>query len=324
MGSSVILPATGQPGPQQPGEFASAAVPNVVTFGFEGIGPPSPLYIQRDDQLVIEAATTTATSDLVFVTARLLLPVAPSAGQPVQGAGGVPTAVPQRGSTIIPIVFTATAGANGVLTATTIPLAEGYLLSVGVTGNTALKRGTTFVRVWINRGAVSTLSPNAATVLIADYVTQTAVVGWPYGRVLSPPEGPGNVKNVPIGAPGAGVDWTTTQPGGVRWRLQSWNAQLVTSATVANRIVRGFIKTGGGSIVWQGSPSAVIPASQTVQVSAASGQFTASTDPATVGVALPSPAMVNGAFIIGVSTTGLQAGDQWSGIQLHVEEWLDG
>lgn len=321
MGAFVTPP--GQPGPLQPGEFSSISRPNVVTFGFEGIGPPSSLYIQRDDQLAIEAYTALPTNDTVTIIARLLLPVAPTPGQPASGADLMAPAPPTQGSTIVQIQAQLIPVQNSGAVKAIVPLAEGYLLSVAASSLSATSRGDTFVRAWITRPPIVSGNPSGAEVLFGDYVAQFAPVGWPFGRAVHPTEGPGELTSMSVGNPAAGSDWSLVVPNNNRWRIQSWNAQLVTAAAVANRIVRAQIKNTAGVVVWQAAPSAVIPASQTVQVCASDVSALSVADPGTISLPLPAPTMLLTNMSLGVSTTALQAGDQWSSIRVMTETWID-
>lgn len=323
MGSSVILPEPGQPGPQQPGDFVAGSIPNIVTFGFDKVGPPSAVYVQRDDQLVFEGQSLISGNlEAVTINARLLSATAPVGGQPGTGPFGPPGA-PLVGNYIVGIQRTI---ANLPLASpqiVTIPLAEGYLLSLTVACSAALARGQTFVRAWINRGPTAINNPNAANILLSDYVTQAAPVGWPVGRVVFPTEGPGNLRTVSVTNPAAGADWTTFVPSGARWRVQSWNAQLVIANAGVARIIRSIVQDTVPNIVWQGSPSQTGAINTTVQVSASSGNFTAAGDPGTITLALPSPCMVPSAGAVRVSTSNINAADQWSLIRMQVEEWAD-
>jgi hypothetical protein len=329
MGSGVLLPPPGQPGTGPDLSFKSAAVPNVVTFSLDRVGPPSPIYIQRDDQLVIEVVDFSG-PHTVSVRGRQLLAPFPRGGQPDKQAVPDPTQTAQSSNLIEPFsqdVSTLAGGPASVVK--TLQLTEGYLLSVTVveTSQSTSQRGLVFVRVWINRGATSALASNAFQLLLADYVTATSMVGWPSGRIVFPTEGPGRMANPVVTTPGAGVDWSFQMPAGMRFRIQSVNAQLLTSAGVANRIPRVQIVGQTGTVVWQAPPSSVIAASTTAQVSMSSGQVTSTTDPQTVNITLPSPCILQGVDaardILRVSTTNIQVGDQWSAISIEAEEWID-
>jgi hypothetical protein len=323
VGSSVILPSPGQPKTGPDPNFTSGSIPNIVTFSLKGLEPPSPLYIQRDDQLVIEGVSSLVGTS-VIVTARLLLASAPTAGQPDTGhhdpvdaaLGGNPVVTIQQVMQI-PSAFTA-----AILT---LPLAEGYLLSVTAVGGpvSASARGQLFIRLWINRGATFVGSPNAAQILVSDYVTINAPIGWPASRVLYPTEGPGNLREVTVANPAAGADWSLTVPSLTRWRIQNFNAQLVIANAGVARIIRAQLKTGAGVVMHQAAAQQTGAVNTTVQVSGSSGQITSVVDTTTLNLPLPGQVVVASGEILAVSTSNINAGDQWSNIRVLVEEWLD-
>ncbi len=320
-----IFSATpGQPGPMRHGEFQSASIPNVVSFGFQGISPPSPLYVQRDDTLFLELISAVGFSDLINFTTRLMLPQPSVAGQPDR-PGAPPSELTLGGNTIVTIQNALKGNGLGTLVLLQVPLTEGYLLSCGAIGGTGAnsQRGIDFVRAFIARGAPVSPTPFTTWTLFADYVTAAQPVGWPGGRQVYPTEGAGAIVNTNPANPAAGADFTITMPTNGRVRVSTLNAQLVTSATVINRIVRVQIKNGLGNLVYQAPPQQVIPASTTAQVTFAPGQITSVVDVTTVNVPLPGPVVLGGGFTLGTSTTNLQIGDQWSNISLSSEQWLD-
>ncbi len=320
----VLIAPPGQPRPLKEGEFASASVPNVVSFRLQDIAPPSPLYVQRDDVLLLEVTTPTF-ADNITLSARLLLAAPPRAGQP-DSPPSLPGEVSRSslgGSPIVTIQATIASPVSGLLTRRLIPLAEGYLLSAAVISNLRNARGNTWVRLWIARGPIVIPLP-VANMLIADYVTVSAPIGWPGGRQLFPTDGPGNLRTVTVTAPAAGSDWNTSVPTSTRWRISSFTARLATSAAVANRIVRVQLRdAGSGQNYFQSPPSQVIPASTTAFVSVAPGQITSTTDVFTVNVGLPATTYLPSGDSIFISTLSLQAADQWGLITLLVEEWVD-
>lgn len=323
MGSSVLLPQPGQPTEGPDKGFVQAARPNIVTFGFEKISPPSLVYIQRDDVLLIQVGLGT-TADNVVLNTRILLPFQPNAGQPDQPQGGVvPTDPRLGGSTIIFGQQILNAGAAPGVTLFTIPLMEGYLLSVSATAASLIQRGQVFVRGWLVRGGTLLNARGVGLPLFADYTTTFHPVGWPYGRNVFETEGPGQLFTATVTNPAAGADWSYVQANNSRGRVQSFAATLTTSATVASRIVRVQVTDSGAAVQWQGVAQANIPASTTAVVAGGPGQFTSTTDPTTQNVPLPGLVMLGAQWTIRVSTLNLQAGDQWSLIKFGIEQWLD-
>jgi hypothetical protein len=296
----------------------------MVGFALSHIQPPSPLYIQRDDVLVIQASTSQS-AEVITITGRLLLAPTPRGGQPDAPSGAAP-ALDLRNSNIVqPILATVSPQNTRIPRVVTIPLAEGYLLSLASLAASAWTRGQTFVRATIVRG--SGVSTQPSQVLFADYVTQAFGAAFPNGRVTSPVEGPGWLTVRSSAVPGAGLNPTLTVPTNARWRIQSVFTQLVTNATAGNRDVTLVLAVGATQV--GAYPAAVhIPASTTALITG--GGISAYTPIITADVQIPMPPDLalswtsgGGAGSISTLTAGLLATDAYGAINALVEEWLD-
>jgi hypothetical protein len=301
-------------------------------------------YVQTSEQLVVQVNALQGVTDTVTVSARLLLPVAPQPGQPdgsgrpaqpgavltaaqlaAQAAAGGGAAAPhvaaqpayiQQLQLTVPVT-------GGTPATVKLPLQEGYLLSVAASSATATGRGSTFVRCWLQQRGATGASIAPAMVLFADYTTQTAPIGWPPGRVLYPTEGTGLALELNPSNPSAGTDWSYQVPTSTRMRIESIGAKLVTSSTAGARVVHVYVLSGGGRGAWSCAVQQSIPASTTAQFSAAPGQFSSVVDTVSINGPLPSPMILTSSSTIGVSTSNIQAGDQWSNIVLLTEQWID-
>jgi hypothetical protein len=323
VGSSVILPAPGQPKKGPDPAFKTAAIPNLVTFGLDRIGPPSPLYIQRDDVLGIEV--TSSVAETVTVNWRQLLAPFPRGGQP--DAPGVPDAsqTAQSSNVIEPSqkVVNITAAQRNTPQTFTVPLTEGYLLGVTAVGLNSVSRGQCFVRVVILRGALTFTSPQTFQTLFADYVTQFDIAGWPGGRVSDPNESTGLITSFTFANPAAGADFSVQSTPQHRWRLQSLTGVLTTSAAAGNRQVHVRITDGTPNILYDAPAPSVQAASLAVRYSFVPGLTSIATvDGSTVVPLPPNLVMVGSNTIVTSATTGLLAGDQWSLLAASVEDWL--
>jgi hypothetical protein len=206
-----------------------------------------------------------------------------------------------------------------------IQLSEGYLLSVAVSALGTPARGGTFVKVFIARAGTGVA--NATYALCADYIANQSPTGWPFGRLVSGPEGPGRLRTVNVANPGAGVDWNVTVQGNTRWRIASLLATFTASATVANRvpIIRLRDVTNAVDLGRFVTPT-TITAGLTFFMTAAPGVVNQITSGNDIAIPLPSPIFLSGllpANGLFVSTAGIQVGDQWSNINLTIEEWFD-
>jgi hypothetical protein len=318
-----FIASPGQPAPLKDGEFKSNSLPAVVSFGFDRVGPPSSLYVQRDDVLVLQAASSSV-ENVTFNIRFLQGPIA-QGGQPSDASPKNPTgAINSRGivEPITKVVGISAAQLNAIQTQA-IVLGEGYLLSVGAIGFVQNARGTTFARAFLLRGS-STASPlGVFQPLFADYVTTTAPAGWPSGRFIHPSEGPGFMHRINQANPGAGLDFSFQATAGQRWRVQSLVASLTTSAAVANRQVHALVQDSGGTTYWNESALAVQAAGTTVVYSFGPGLTPQTTTDGVQIVGLPSNLILAQTDLIKTATTNIQAGDQWSLINMSVEQLLD-
>jgi hypothetical protein len=300
----VLLMATtappGQPSQLQAGEYTGAAPSHVVTWQVRRVPPPSPLYIDVDDQLVC-VAESVSTTEVVTINYRLL-----------RAADGVIV----RGQ----LTVTPTAAYTRAINAQ--QLAEGFLLSVSVNARFASTRGQTFVRIFLGSGAFGAGEPSF--MLMADYVTTAMAPAHPNGRVLSPVEGPGWIHTLAITTPAAGADWgMTTIPGG-RYRIISITGVFTTSNAVASRLVTVQLlnDTLGVAGEWSAGVTQAASTAEHYTFSDAPLSPQASGNlalmvPLPVSLRLKNPEQVQAA------TASIQAGDQWSALSMLVEEWLD-
>lgn len=127
---------------------------------------------------------------------------------------------------------------------------------------------------------------------------------------------------ITLAKPAAGVDWKATVPTPASWRINAVQCQLVADAVVANRVPHIVVTDGQGNSVWNFPATQNQVAASTVQYSAAPYAVTAFFDGAQVMV-LPAPLTLLHGWTVGMVTTGLDVGDQWSNIVLYVKRWLN-
>lgn len=274
---------------------------SVVSFEFQKIQPPSMLYVNVDDQLIISGASS-QTGEVITVNVRLLLPTGRIEDMQFQLR-------PANTRTVLKQSF---------------GLAEGYLLSMSASASVAVTRGQTFLRVALQRSAGGAGQP--AALILADYVTTQSVPGYPNGRILSPTEGPGQIYIYVGTNPGAGNQWQQNVPVNARWRVRGVQSTFTTSGTAGNRFP-GITVLVGGNTVWTSYCLAAVIASTTQLVVA--GSLTPYTSGVTTVsmLGLPPDLVISGVtgfqMLIQSLTSGMLAGDAYTGIALLVEEWLD-
>jgi len=290
---------SGQPTPKQPADYTPARQSKVVSWQLQRVLPPSPVYVGIADLLVVAAASS-QTNEVVTVNYRLL-----------RASDGA----------IVPGQLTVAPANTRAVKVQTLQLAEGFLLSVSVKAAVASTRGMTFVRAFLGAGPFGAGQPSY--MLMADYVTTAMAPAHPNGRVLAPTEGPGNVYSVRAAHAPAGTLWSITVPANARWRVQSIQSQLVTSATVANRNV--FLVISSPTDIVTIIPSnSTQTASQTVFYCWADGAPFQSDAIGHVLAPLPRGIIVLPNYVLTSNVNLMQAGDQWSDFAVTwVEEWLD-
>lgn len=122
----------------------------------------------------------------------------------------------------------------------------------------------------------------------------------------------GPVLTPTAAAPGAGADFSYTVPAGRRFQLESLDVSLTTSATVGNRTV-SIVIDDGANIVWRWTSPVAQTASQTIEyVGGVGGTEYSAARNGVLAFALPA-LTVAGGYRIRSITTGIVAGDQWTG-----------
>lgn len=135
--------------------------------------------------------------------------------------------------------------------------------------------------------------------------------------------GAGLLRSIVGATPGAGADVSETVPAGVRWELLSFRLQVLASATVANRFTRITFDDGTATPFAEAAANAVAcTASQTCVYAFGAGQPNV-TGQVIYVAGTPVGMRLSPGFRIKSITTGIQAGDQISGVQYLVKEWRD-
>ncbi len=135
-------------------------------------------------------------------------------------------------------------------------------------------------------------------------------------------EGPGLLRSLTVANPAAGVDWTQAAPTNGRWFLRGGTATLLTSAAIANRQV-ALVIDDGASTLFTIEAAAVQAAGATVVYDLIPGDTLTALTATHQPVIIPRDLRLLAGWRVRTSTGLLQAGDQWSAIQLMLEEWIE-
>jgi hypothetical protein len=130
------------------------------------------------------------------------------------------------------------------------------------------------------------------------------------------------VKPVTNPAPGAEISITPTGMG--FWRILSFLFTFATSAVVANRFP-SVLATDGTTRYWRSGTVASLAASQSADWAGFPGVGAGGSANGVVYLAWPNGGLIlPPGFRLATLTTGLDAGDQYSGIAMLIEELLTG
>jgi hypothetical protein len=275
---------------------ATQTILPAVGFTLKDIPPTQPIYLQKNDQLVLQ--TLSNSNNFPFaVSWRILQPN----GEITEG------------------VFNGTAQSSP--SSFVLGAFEGWLLSLSAAANGAQPAGTwCFLQVFIGRNPAGGSSPQVYGNIWEGYIFHIAATGWPGSVAQRITDGAGTIRSITGSTPAAGADISETVPANRRWTLLSIRAQLTTTATVANRMV-AYRATDGVNTLWF-SFNSVAQAASLINTytgfpgatffNDASGHFI---------LPFPQPFVLKGGFVISTNTIALQAADQWTAPQYEVIEW---
>ncbi len=194
----------------------------------------------------------------------------------------------------------------------------GAITSEGETFPAPMPPGVIYCQLSIGRGAPTPFYDH--TLLAAGYLNRLSSLGWPGGEPASTNEGPGAARTFTFANPAAGAEipGSIGTSGVIEYDAISF--VLTTSAAVASREVRLLLNGGGGTaylaggnvvqgagLAWRYSIGADLPQGKT------------STD--TVSIPIPH-GLRRQSLAFETSTLNLQAGDQFSGINGILAQWL--
>lgn len=183
------------------------------------------------------------------------------------------------------------------------------------TANTSVSKGECYVKVSLRVDRTIVAS------LLAGYITDTAPLIYPGGRIEDAIEGAGVQRSITGTNPGLGVEVSETVPTNVRWRLKSLRVQLVNDATVASRAVSLEITDGTNTVAKFGAANAQTAGTTWTYTFADVGTNIASiSDQILIGI--QSDLILLEGYTIKTSTNGLQAGDNFGAPQYVIEEWI--
>ncbi len=293
--TTLLEASKGTPSDTTPAQVG--APPRAVSFNEKLVTPPSLVYIDRDDTILVRVFNSTA-GNTIRISARLLL-----------ANGQI-----NRTQAIIPIT------GNRVENDFIVTLAEGYLLSLVIDNATvAPVQGQCYVEALLFQGPA--LTGFNEELLCFGYVSALNHVGYPNGTNSLPATGTGFIHSVQVANPAAGADWTFTVPTTTRMRIVSLAATLTTAVAVANREPQIIIDDGVNTY-WEAEVAVNIPASTVNVITATALSIPNGIVTTTQNIPIPPALILPNGHRLRTNTVGIQAADQWSAIWILLEEWI--
>ena len=212
---------------------------------------------------------------------------------------------------------------GGTVSKTTVPLRSGYLIQLGVYNSAAgqPQRGSLYITADITEQMPDNTTLQLS--LLRGYMTTRAGLIWQGGRQVDSVEGPGIITAPSTGNPAAGAEFTTTVGASYRQRLIGLGFQLATSGTANTRRVHLQI-TDGSNVLYDIPSNTTQAQSLTYKYYWANFAYSIGLIGTTVLNPLPANIVLAPGYQVKTSTDLIDAGDQYSAIRYHVEQWIEG
>lgn len=210
-----------------------------------------------------------------------------------------------------------TAGAELLLN-----LGPGFLLNLSMISIFPfVQSGRIYARLDVVRGSIG--ARIVLGTLLAGYVTSSAYLAWPGSPLVNPWEGPSYVRRFTLGSPGAGVTPSFTAGALQRLQLLGVSAMFQTDADLqSNRPVVQIVRSGGATLQYWSIRSHGPGELVRHQWSVDYGGGEKITD-GFAGNALPAEVWVLPTDILALTSTGFDAGDEFSLVEFLARQYLD-
>jgi len=280
--------------------FRGTTRPRLVEWTDRFVQPPTHLYVDRDDKLLIMSWGTGPSVELA-VRGRFLTP-----------AGKVHT-----------LHFRHTPLTNRTVKHTTHELQEGFILGLTATDEIGGGHyGDTFVEVGLLRGGLAEYHRTQS--LIRGYVGGAASKSWPYGHPRGSLDGPGAIYNKTGTNPPAGAQISETVPTNARWRLKLMSFTLNADAAGANRRVAIVFDSGaGGSVFYRNYCASEQAPGAVTRYDIAHLGWGQTTISGINAINMPPNIILPQGYRIRTAVNNFVGTDNFSEPQMLIEEWLE-
>lgn len=211
-----------------------------------------------------------------------------------------------------------------------VAMREGYLLSLAMTALAFAQLGQIWVQAYVcvpqsKANMSDTTQDLILTPLIQGFLTGTQMITWPGSLFSQASESTWYRATYRPADPAAGTNWTQAVPAGVDWKPIAISALFTTSVAIANRFPIVGYSTGAPLLpIWNSPRVPAMAASTSVRVCWARGTPHPNTitqdvfnDSAPLDIIL-----LGGNDNIAAGCIAIQAADQWSQVQITVQERL--
>lgn len=278
--------------------FDVLSATNITRFRSSDVQPPPGKYIGVDDSLLVQFIHNFGGNPLL-VNVRILRP----------------------DGTIVSLPSVIAAVTGRTLKTVTLPLVEGWLLSASVMNSSVVP-----TTAWEYAALAIVRNPGGAgaqyDTICAGYIDQFFGMSYPQSPNQRQTDGLGAIPRYAVGAPAAGVDWSFTMVATARSRIITFSTSLITSAAAGSRFPT-LIIDDGSAILAEIPPVAAQIASLTQVYTWADGVTPQGAVNGVVMLPLPSNLHLGANFRMRMVTAGIQAGDQWSQVNILAQEWCD-
>lgn len=211
---------------------------------------------------------------------------------------------------------------NRTASTRTETLGEGWLLDAHVVVSAgSSSHGQCYAFVSIVRGKTGAIEE--LSTISSGYVTANQRLPVVMNSFAGMGDGAGALRSITGATPAAGANISEAVPTGARWELLGFRYQLVTSAVVGTRIVSLLFDDGVNNPFNCSGPPQTQAASQTFIYFHGQAQVSVSAATNANQSALPVDNRLAAGFRIRTQTAAIDVGDQFSGVQYLVREWIE-
>ena len=215
-----------------------------------------------------------------------------------------------------PFTFTHITGGSLTAAETTFALTDIPIWICVAAGPSSILPGTVFVDLSLS------LNQNKVFKLISGYVSETKPLSWPSSLLEASEPSKGEFIRRAGANPAAGAEVADAVPSHNVWRLIAAELTLVTSATVANRLVNFVVHDGTNELLRIPAPAVQTASTTVTYIFGDNLPFNNNATALVQTGAIPGNMYLPAIFELRTITTNLQAGDNYGITSYFVEDFI--